>query len=616
MPKRKRGSGYVHHKRRRQKSAKKKSISLLPDDSDIVSQTTSSVDISIVPSITNSSIGNDLEQPPLPDNKWINCIGKSKQSPQSAKTNKIGAKGTLESFNKKFTDSQTIANIKNGFVYIGQVDNVWRTNNFFVRGYKQPWHKKQRNTVEVRFSNILNVLLPSDLIGKATNKTLGIVESNAKGIPIFDSIKNSKGELQFETKDSRMPKYDLRAYYSSKNTKQNWIRLGDYMTSKEVSSTIKLCNGNYNNLPSILVVCCHYTYNKLKLKQESYDATRTFKENKELVTVLSRIETIAIKMAGIMNEALISRNFKGIRSDWGLWWKTLFDRNYKPENCSSEFENWREENIAKWEREREDEGSNAKEKIELFSNFIIMLTSQEQKDERSKRCFYEVMNGRHDAGSFLKYLECNSLHEMYDHFCGIYKPYSKLTLLTFFILLLLKFMTFFILLLLKFIYFFANLGMQTLKSEVLIKFLIQHYIMQGSEMTSKNGKLKSRHLEVFPQVESKKARVTLNSIGIVDGAGFDVHCIRLCSMLIRKVMKGNVSRSKLELWSKMIGSAMSKKSAINFNDDIGELSQQYKIAGESNVWANGVFNKLSEEDEYFADICSELKQSILTNSKF
>ena len=62
-------------------------------------------------------------------------------------------------------------------------------------------------------------------------------------------------------------------------------------------------------------------------------------------------------------------------------------------------------------------------------------------------------------------------------------------------------------------------------------------------MTSADGKLESRQLEVFAQVESKKARVTLNSIAITDGAGFVIHCSQLCSMW----MGGDVSKSKLEL---------------------------------------------------------------------
>ena len=57
--------------------------------------------------------------------------------------------------------------------------------------------EKQRINVEIRFSNILNVLVPNDLIGKANNKTFGVVGSIAEGMPIFDAIKNANWEHQF-----------------------------------------------------------------------------------------------------------------------------------------------------------------------------------------------------------------------------------------------------------------------------------------------------------------------------------------------------------------------------------------------------------------------------------
>ena len=50
---------------------------------------------------------------------------------------------------------------------------------FFVKGYEKAW--SQRIKVEIRFSDMLNVLVPSDQIGKASNKTLGLIERIAKG---------------------------------------------------------------------------------------------------------------------------------------------------------------------------------------------------------------------------------------------------------------------------------------------------------------------------------------------------------------------------------------------------------------------------------------------------
>ena len=109
---------------------------------------------------------------------------------------------------------------------------------------------------------------------------------------------------------------------------------------------------------------------------------------------------------------------------------------------------------------------------------------------------------------------------------------------------------------------------------------------------------------VYPQVDIKKARVTLNGFGIIDGSGFDTHCIRLFAVLLRHFFDTDASDAQLKSWSLHISGKMSYEAAINFNDNIGELSQQYQ---------KGAF--FAEKNSYFSDIFDKFSWEIM-NKKY
>jgi hypothetical protein len=66
----------------------------------------------------------------------------------------------------------------------------------------------------------------------------------------------------------------------------------------------------------------------------------------------------------------------------------------------------------------------------------------------------------------------------------------------------------------------------------------------------------------------------LNAFGSVleSGAGFDIHCIRFVRVLIKVDLQDNITDDALVM---ALAETMKSESAINFNDSIGELSQQY-----------------------------------------
>ena len=120
---------------------------------------------------------------------------------------------------------------------------------------------------------------------------------------------------------------------------------------------------------------------------------------------------------------------------------------------------------------------------------------------------------------------------------------------------------------------------------------------------------------VYPQVDIKKARVTLNGFGIIDGSGFDTHCIRLVAVLLRHFFDTDASDAQLKSWSLHISGKMSYEAAINFNDNIGELSQQYQKGGVGRDWAIKVFQLIAEKNSYFIDIFDKFSWEIM-NKKY
>lgn len=130
--------------------------------------------------------------------------------------------------------------------------------------------------------------------------------------------------------------------------------------------------------------------------------------------------------------------------------------------------------------------------------------------------------------------------------------------------------------------------MQQLKAHSLITFLVPFHIIHDGDFR-KQGSVKSKYLEIYPQVNSKKARVTLNAFGsVASGAGFDIHCIRFVRVLIK--IHHNITDEALVM---ALAPMMKPESALNFNDNIGELSQQYQKGGERKTWALAVLTKLA-----------------------
>ena len=94
-------------------------------------------------------------------------------------------------------------------------------------------------------------------------------------------------------------------------------------------------------------------------------------------------------------------------------------------------------------------------------------------------------------------------------------------------------------------------GMHNLNAHALISFLVPFHTIHKDNF-SYYGKYKTEALLIHPQVNEKKAKVTLNGFGFVDGPGFDTHCIWLVSLLLKKIV-GHGADAQQKRWSVYVG---------------------------------------------------------------
>ena len=306
---------------------------------------------------------------------------------------------------------------------------------------------------------------------------------------------------------------------------------------------------NFYNLAGALLVDGHHVYQKTlhKLLRSSNDY------DEEDVT---KVTGVGRSLELIMNEALNHRENTGDRADWGEW--NPFSQDYDGHR-SEKKKRFMERIQDSYVQDRNISKANQKlmfDEMSLLMFVLIMLGSQSQLDAKCKKCFYRLINGRHDCKSFLDMLKKCSIREFFEYFSDIYEP---------------------------------NGGIHQLKAHSLITLLIPL-------QTIYNGKVPPNMLEMFPELGGKKSCVALNGYGIYRGVGGDTHVLRLVQLLL----KCDKEKAK-----KILGK-IPIDGGLNFNDDVGELAQQLVRKGESRDWAIGVYNQLAEANKDFGKIYPEL----------
>ena len=122
-----------------------------------------------------------------------------------------------------------------------------------------------------------------------------------------------------------------------------------------------------------------------------------------------------------------------------------------------------------------------------------------------------------------------------------------------------------------------------------------------------NGKVNPKQLLHFPEIGEKKFQVALNGFGMYKGVGADTHVLRMISYLVDMLRseagKKQLSDAEMERLAKKIASKISFSSGLDFNDNVGELAQQYTRGKEAaKTWATNVYSKLAELNEDFNKI--------------
>ena len=117
--------------------------------------------------------------------------------------------------------------------------------------------------------------------------------------------------------------------------------------------------------------------------------------------------------------------------------------------------------------------------------------------------------------------------------------------------------------------------------------------------------LPSSYLDIMrvPQLAQKKARVTLNAIGIINGVGIDSHVKRFFT----KVLGYGYSKDKLDALLDLLDT----QTAANVNDNIAEIGQKLRNVkkkgkhwNHDQLWLAEVFDDLGSINEEMRDLCS------------
>lgn len=358
----------------------------------------------------NSNQMNNIS-PPHQDQEWMTRIQMNSNTcfHTVLSRNKHNYKSTLKEF-KKYNAPNSIQDlIKSGLSISCPIERMFKYDSFFKGkdANENPFLPQCRVTVVIHFSDILNTMLPTDLIGRNGSKNIVVVEATAGCEQLF----SRKAIL----------KYDHYPYYQCMS--KRWIRVGDFLHPNQVTKVISLCNNNYYNLGVLLLICCHHMYHKAVHKMKPSER----EEKQQLVTkygcteingLVQVLNKIAIQLSDVMEEELASRSFAGIRSDWAHW-------NPFIESSDSYFSNpamiqWRLDLRAKHAEEKMNK-SEDNSGMELMAYFIIMLSTQQQNDGTSEETTYKLFNGRHDSFSFLKYLQKHSMRDFFVHFAAMFR---------------------------------------------------------------------------------------------------------------------------------------------------------------------------------------------------
>lgn len=116
--------------------------------------------------------------------------------------------------------------------------------------------------------------------------------------------------------------------------------------------------------------------------------------------------------------------------------------------------------------------------------------------------------------------------------------------------------------------------------------------------------LPSSYLDIMrvPQLAQKKARVTMNAVGIINGVGIDSHVERFFT----QVLGYGYSKAKLDALLDLLDT----QTAANVNDNIAEIGQKLRNVkkkgtnwNHDHLWLVKVFNDLGSINEVMRDIC-------------
>ena len=350
------------------------------------------------------------------------------------------------------------------------------------------------------------------------------------------------------------------------------IRVGDYLTPRMVINALSICHDNFYNLAVILLIACHNRYHWLLQKHKhstsnnKADVKGSNQIDIDLTQYLLAVNKLGLDIGRAISGVSSGNKQDELRHGWRHWNVMEVKSDGKFNEAMKQFRRITREKFVADRGIASENLHLVLDEMSLMSYMLIMLGSQEQMDEKCERAYYKLINGRHDAMSFLVYLQKASIMDFFEHFANIYK----------------------------------GSGMEQLKAHTLIEFLVGVQVVY-------NGKVNPKQLLHFPEIGEKKFQVALNGFGMYKGVGADTHVLRMISYLVDMLRseagKKQLSDAEMERLAKKIASKISFSSGLDFNDNVGELAQQYTRGKEAaKTWATNVYSKLAELNEDFNKI--------------
>ena len=264
------------------------------------------------------------------------------------------------------------------------------------------------------------------------------------------------------------------------------IRVGDYLTPRMVINAIMICNGNYYNLPALLLLACHNRYHHIVQQYTDIKKKEIIKDEEDQEDFDRDVEMmnrVGLDMDRVTDKELPNNNTNDGRAGWGDWNMAVSSSDIHFVPKMKEFRLLMRQSFIKDRNIKPENIEHMLDQLSLFHYLIILLGSQSQLDDMCEQCYYKIINSRHDVMSFLQYLQKASIRDFFEHFNNLYHDFG---------------------------------GMQSLKSHTLLQFLVGLQVVYG-------GKVDTKQLLHFPELSAKKYRVALNGWGLYCGVGGDIH---------------------------------------------------------------------------------------------